>query len=97
MHVGIKPSGQGNFRIEGLPAVARVSWPPELETGVYKLDVGSFPQSVVDDGFVLVYGDGTGGVDEVSAGLGVGCDAVDGAEDELLLEVRQKGEVTIGL
>jgi hypothetical protein len=57
----------------------------------------SFPQSVIHDGLVLVDGDGTGRVDNVTAGGGVGVDRVEGAQDELFLQVGEEMEVSVGL
>jgi len=71
--------------------------PSELESSLDELDVGSLPESIIDDGLVLVDGDGTCRVDDVSTGCGVGVDGVDGAEEELLLEVGEEVEVSFGL
>lgn len=69
----------------------------ELESSLDELDVGSLSEGVVDNGLVLVNRDGAGRVDEVTSRRRVGVDRVDGAEDELLLEVGEQVEVSLGL
>ena len=60
--------------------------------------MGTLPESVVNHCFVLVDGDGTGGVYYYSRGSRRGRgDAVNRAKDELFLEMREEGKVTSSL
>lgn len=97
MHMRIKPSRQAHFRVEILPAVARVPRFSELQSSINELDVGTFAQCVVDNSFVFVNCDRTSRVNEIPASFGVGSDTVDCAEDELFLEVGEKSEVAVRL
>jgi len=97
MHMGVKPPRQAYARAEHLAAIPSEAFFSKLQPRVDEFDVGPFTESVVNDGFVLVDGDGAGGIDEVSTGFGFGADAVDGTEDQLLLEVGEEGEVSVGL
>ena len=97
MHMRVKPPRQTHARAEHLAAIPGEAFFSKLQPGIHELDVGPLAESVVNDGFVLVDGDRTGGIDEVSTGFGFGADAVDGTEDQLLLEVGEEGEVSVGL
>lgn len=77
-----------NTWVEDLTAEAREPLAAECESGVEQLHVRPFAQHVVDDGLVLVDGDGACRVDDDPWGSGRGGgNAVDCAEDELLLEM----------
>ena len=95
--VRVEAAREADARVERLPAEARVRGAPELEPGVDELDVRALAQRVVDHRLVLVDSDGAGRVDNVAAGLRVRRDAVERAEDELLLQVCQEGKVALGL
>jgi hypothetical protein len=69
----------------------------EFQTCRYETHVWPLAQGIFDDGLVLVHCDGACRVDDVPARRRVGRDRVDGAEDELFLEVREELEVALGL
>lgn len=73
------------------------SFSTKLESSLDELDVGPLSEGVVNDSLVLVNRDGAGRVDEVTSRRRVGVDRVDGAEDELLLEVGEQVKVSLGL
>lgn len=91
------PSCEIQAVMELFPFKTLESLDTELQPGGNKLDVGSFSQGVVDDGFVLVYSDRTGGVYYVSARSGVGVARVDSAEEELFLQLSEELEITFRL
>jgi hypothetical protein len=91
------PSRQRHTRIKVLATKALESLDTKLQPGIDQLAMRSFPQSVIHDGLVLVDGDGTGRVDNVTAGGGVGVDRVECAQDELFLQVGEEMEVSVGL
>jgi hypothetical protein len=80
-----------------LPPVTLESRRTERQARLDDLGVRSLAESVRDDGLVLFRHDGAGRVDDVASRRGVGRDRVDGAEDELLLEVREEGKVALRL
>ena len=83
--------------MERLPAVLGVAFSPELETRFDQLGVRSLSQRIVYHRFVLVYGDGTGRIHDVPARFRIGADAVDRAENELLLQMRQQSKIAFRL
>jgi len=85
MHMRVKSPRQTHARAEHLAAIPSEALFSKLQPRVDEFDVGPFTESVVNDGFVLVDGDGAGRVDEVSTGFGFGAYAVNGTEDQLLL------------
>ena len=60
----------------------------EREAGLDELDVRSLVQRVLYNLLILLYGDGTGGVDDVTASFAVVVYRVNSSEDQLLLQVR---------
>ena len=97
VHVRVEAARERELVRERLAAVAREAGHAELEPGLDEAHVRPLAERVVDDGLVLVDGDGAGRVDEEAARLGVCLDAVDRAEDELLLEMREEREVALRL
>lgn len=89
--------GQLHLASKVLSSEASETLPSELESSLNELDVGSLPEGVIDDGLVLVDGDGTCRVDDVASSSRVGVDGVDGAEEKLLLKVGEEVEVSFGL
>jgi hypothetical protein len=73
--------------VEGLSAVLRETFPAKAEISVDKFHVRALPQGIIDDSFIFINGDGTRGIDQITPRFGVRRDAVNGAEDKLLLEV----------
>jgi len=69
----------------------------ELQTSLDQFDVGSLPQCVIDNALVLINSDGTCRVNDVSTSLGGRVTRVKGAQEKLLLQVRQELEITLGL
>ena len=97
MDVRIEPASQLHILAELLAAERLEALLAESETRLDELDVWSLAESIGDNRLVLLSGDTAGGVDDVASLLGVRGDGVDGAEDELLLEMREEGEVALGL
>lgn len=97
MHMRIISPGQVQTRVKRLASVLRVALPAERKSCIHELDIGAFAQSIIDHRLVFVDGDGTRRVDDVSAGLGLRTDTVDGTQDELLLKVREQGEIAFRL
>jgi hypothetical protein len=83
--------------VEGLSAILCKSIPPKAETSVNQFHVRALSQRIVDDSLVLIDSDGTCGINQKSSRFGVRRDTVDGAEDKLLLEVREEVEITFRL
>lgn len=97
VNMRIEPPSQVHVLAKLLSAEALESLLAEGEARLDELDVRTFPQSVGDDRLVLLGRDAAGRVDDVASFLRVGGDRVDRAEDELLLEVGEEGEVALGL
>ena len=93
----IKPPRHAHAWVEVFAALALEARHAKLEPSLDKLDVRSLAQRVVDHRFVFIDRHGTCRIYEVATGLGVRLYAVDGAEDELFLEVGEEGEVAFGL
>jgi hypothetical protein len=83
--------------MELFPSERLESLDTELQPSLDELDVGSFPQCVIHYTLVLIDSDGTGGVDDVSSGLGGRVTGIEGTEDELFLQVSQQLEISFGL
>lgn len=97
MHVGIEPPRQVHVLAKLLAAEALEPFLAEHQARLDELRVRALAEGVRDDGFVLLGRDAAGRVDDEPARRGRGRDGVDRAEDELLLEVREQGEVALGL
>jgi hypothetical protein len=97
VNMRIEPPRQMHILAKLLATEALEALLAERQSRLDELDVRTFPQSVSDDRFVLLGRDAAGRVDDVASFLRVGGDRVDGAEDELLLEVGEEGEVALGL
>ena len=54
--------------MELLAAKALEPFHTEFDSRIHELDIRSFPQRIIDDGFVLIDSDGTSRVDDVAAG-----------------------------
>jgi hypothetical protein len=93
----VEPPRQLNPLRELLPPERLEALLSERQPSVDKLDVRALAEGVGDDSFVLFGRDGAGRVDDVTALFGGVGDGVDGAEEELLLEVAEEHEVTLGL
>ena len=81
--------------MEGLATITREPFSAEFEIGLHKFHIRTFFQRIIYHGLIFVYCDRTGGVDQISPCFRLWAHAVNGAEDQLFLEVGQKSEVTI--
>jgi hypothetical protein len=97
VHVWVEPPCQAHRRVELLASVALEPRHAELEPGLDELDIRPLAQCVVHDSFVFVDRDGARRVYEVSARLGLGRNAVNGAENQLFLQVGEEGKVALAL
>lgn len=93
----IKPTSQAHGPIKLLAHVAGEAFLAEHEPRVNKLDIGPLGQGVLDDRLVLVDRDRAGRVDDEAASAGRVVCTVDGAEEELLLQVGESEEVALRL
>ena len=93
----IEPPGHGHAWVKGFPTVFSITRDAEFKASFNKLDIRSFTEGVVHNRFVFVDGDRTGRIDQITSGFRVWCHAVNGAKDELLLEMRQQSEVALRL
>lgn len=91
------PSGQIQTIMEHLALESSETLHTKFQTRRHEPHVWPLAQSIVDDGLVLVHRDRAGRVDDVAARGRVGRDGIDGAEDELFLEMREELEVALGL
>lgn len=98
MHMREEAPRQLQARVERAPAEAREALTPKGKSGGEQAHMRALAQGIVDDSFVLVDGDGAGGVDDDARGGGRGRgNAVERAEDELFLEVGEEDEVASAL
>lgn len=95
--MGIEPPSEVERGIESPSAILRVALPPKFKPSFDELDIGTLAQRVVHDHLILIHCDGACRVDEISTCLRLGTDAVNGTQNQLLLQMRQEREVAVGL
>ena len=96
-HVRIKTPRKLQARVKLLSLEGREALLAEFEACLYELDVRALAQSVCDDRLVFVDSDRACRVDDVASRFRVGRHGVDGAQDELLLQVWNEDEVSSAL
>src|SRR6266511_1026629 len=83
--------------MERLAAITCEPFSAEFEISLDKPHIRTFFQCIIYHGLVLVYCDRAGGIDQVSPCFRLWAHAVNGAEDQLFLEMGQKSEVAVRL
>ena len=69
-------------------AIASIARAPEFKVSIHQMNVGSLSECVVDNRLVLVDGNRTSRIDQISARFRGWIDAVNGTQNELLLQMR---------
>lgn len=87
MDMRIDASGQFDTLIPFLAHVICEALHTKLESSGHKSDVRSFPESIVDHGLIFICGDTACTVHKIPSSCRVGVDAIDRAQDELLLKL----------
>ncbi len=69
-------------------AETRITRAPEFKASIHQMNIGPLSKRVVNDSFVLIDSDRTSRIDQVPARFRSRIDAVNGTQNELLLQMR---------